>query len=293
MDQVDHKSIVELENILIAVNFSHKVTSEVLEAIKNRFNFIESAAIEAYDGEIPNFKLCEQDPFTRLSILCFKLIELKQNYNANPIPESVFIDSVADLKLRQELYFDETKSFGLSIDDSIWLRHLFNMHLFKLNSLQFQIFEMKYLEKELLGEEYMVFSKEQKESLPADSPVINVHIQDSADLSPIEVEKSFRLALVFFNKHYPTYKFKAFVCYSWLLYSKNKNLLAENSNILKFVENFTIISEVQDQKQALESMYGKSNIAKDYYPMDTSLQRMAFLNLNYLGYACGIIEIEA
>ena len=44
MDQVDHKSIVELENILIAVNFSHKVTSEVLEAIKNRFNFINNVS---------------------------------------------------------------------------------------------------------------------------------------------------------------------------------------------------------------------------------------------------------
>ena len=144
MDPIDHQSIVELNKILNTVNFHHKVTSEVLEAIRNKYSFIGSAAIEAYTGEIPNFKLCEQDPFTRFAILCFKLLELKQNYNVNQLPESVFFDSVADLKLRQELYFEETNSIGLSIDDSIWLRHLFNMKLFKLNSLQFQIFEMKY-----------------------------------------------------------------------------------------------------------------------------------------------------
>ena len=149
------------------------------------------------------------------------------------------------------------------------------------------------MDQELLGEEYMIFSKEQKESLPTDSPVINVHIQNSADLSPIEVEKSFRLALAFFNKYYPAYKFKAFICYSWLLYSKNKNLLSENSNILTFAENFRIISEVQDQEQAIECIYGKSNIEKGYYPMDTSLQRKAFPNFNQLGYACGIIEMKA
>ena len=293
MDQTNDKFIAELNTILKKINFHPKTISSVLEDITNNYDFIGSAAIEAYAGEIPNFKICEQDPFTRLAILCFKLIELKQNYNAHHIPEAVFFDSIQDLKLRQDLYFEETKSVGLSIDDSTWLRHLFNMHLFKLNSLQFQIFEMKYLDQELLGEEYMVFSKQQKERLPVDSPVINVHIQNSADLSPIEVKKSLQLALDFFAKYYPAYKFKAFICYSWLLYSKNKNLLADNSNILKFAENFTIISEVQDPEQAIENIYGKSNVEKDYYPMNTSLQRKAFPNLDQLGYACGIIEIKA
>lgn len=291
MDKLNEINIIELKTILNRLNLDNKVLKEILDFISNNLDLICSVAIEAYDGEIPDFKICERDSFTRLSIICFKLIELKKEYKIKGISDLVFFDTIQDIKLRQEIYYDKNKKTGLSKDDCIWFRHLFSMHIFKLNTLQFQLFNMIYLDKEFIGEEYMTFSKEQKERLPIDSPVINVHIQVSADLNPIEVKKSFSIALKFFQKYYPTHKFKAFVCYSWLLYSKNKNLLKQNSNIIKFATNFHIISEVQDDEQAIENIYGKHYTKKEDYPVDTSLQRNVLLYPNNLGYACGIIEI--
>ncbi len=51
-----------------------------------------------------------------------------------------------------------------------------NVSIFKISSLQFQPFEMIYLDEETIGEPYMAFTKEQKESLPNGLPVINCHI---------------------------------------------------------------------------------------------------------------------
>jgi hypothetical protein len=246
-------------------------------------------AKEAYDGEIPDFKLYKRKPFTRLIVVCFKLIDLEQRYRNKGIPDQIFVDTIQDVKLRQELYFKKTGIIGLDKEDVIWFRHLFNMHIFKLNGLQFQLFHMIYLDRETIGEEYMVFSQEQKVKLPVGTPVINVHIQCFANISPEVCDQSFSLASDFFHKFFPEHEFKAFICYSWLLFSGNQGLIDKQSNILKFAHRFEIISEVNDNEQAIHNIYGKRYRKKANYPMKTSLQKSAIKQLNHLGYACGVI----
>jgi len=291
MEKGNEIKIQELETILYRLNLSNKVLEEVLDYIRNKFNFIDLAAIKAYDGEVPNFTICKHRPFTRLSIVCFKLIVLKQEYKNKGIPESIFFDTIQDIRLRQELYYEENKKIGLSKDDVIWFRHLFNMHIFKLNTLQFQLFNMIYLDKDSIGEEYMTFREEQKDKLPPGSPVVNIHIQRNADLNPVEVEKSLNIALDFFQEYYPEHGPKAFVCYSWLLYSGNQKLLDKDSNIIKFAKRFEIISEVQDDKQAIQNIYGKRFRKKKDYPANTSLQQNALIYPKCLGMSCGVIYI--
>lgn len=291
MEKENEEKIHELINILCKLNLDNEAIQEILDYIRSKFNFIDSAAIKAYDGEIPNFIICKHKPFTRLAIVCFKLTDLKQRYKNKGIPDSIFFDTIQDVKLRQELYYEKNRKIGLSKDDVIWFRHLFNMHIFKLNALQFQLFHMIYLDNESIGEEYMTFSKEQKEQLPPGTPVINTHIQRYADLNPIEVEKSFNIALNFFPKYYPEHRFKAFICYSWLLYSRNQRLLNKDSNIIKFAKKFEIISEVQDDEQAIQNIYGKRFRRKKDYPTDTSLQRNVLVYPKCLGKGCGVIYI--
>lgn len=291
MEKENEFKIHELKTVLCRLNLNNEVLEEVLDYISDKFNFINSAAMKAYDGEVPNFMICKHKPFTRLAIVCFKLIDLKQRYRNKGIPDSIFFDTIQDVKLRQELYYEKNIKIGLSKDDVIWFRHLFNMHLFKLNTLQFQLFHMIYLDKESIGEEYMTFSKEQKEKLPPGSPVVNIHIQRYADLNSVEVEKSLNIAFDFFQKYYPKHKFKALICYSWLLYSGNQKLLHKDSKIIKFAKKFEIISEVQDDKQSIQNIYGKRFRKKKDYPVNTSLQRNAQIYPKCMGRGCGVIYI--
>ena len=76
-----------------------------------------------------------------------------------------------------------------------------NVAIFKIGSLQFQPFQMIYLDAETIGEPYMSFTEEQKKSLPEGTPVLNCHIQQGADLSPESVDFSFRMAKEFFMEH--------------------------------------------------------------------------------------------
>lgn len=173
----------------------------------------------------------------------------------------------------------------------IWFRHLEHGVLFKLGTLQFQLFRMVYLDEAGCGEAYMSFSEEQKQRLPPESPVLNVHVQAGADLTGEAVANSFRRADVFFQTYFPEHKARVFLCYSWLLYPDLRALLPPESRIAQFAQNFTIISQVPDPEEALERIYGKRRPRKADCLQETSLQRAALNRRDCLGYACGILEI--
>lgn len=281
-----------LLEILKELKMECTVSEKIVNYITKNHSFIEKASKEAYEGENPSFKICKRKPFTRLVIACYKLVELKNIFQERGLPKEVFIDTIGDITLRQEIYKQETGALGLSMNDVIWLRHLYNVHIFKLNTLQFQLFHMLYLDEETTGEEYMNFTQEQKNLLPSNVPVINVHIQKNADLSQESIEKSFSLAKEFFPKYFPEHEYKAFLCYSWLLYSGNRQLLNEDSNIVKFAAKFDIISEIKDNEQAVARIYGKKYRCRADYPQNTSLQKNALAHLDNLGYACGVIFLN-
>ena len=135
----------------------------------------------------------------------------------------------------------------------------------------------------------MSFAPRQKKRLPPGAPVLNVHIQEGADLSPAAVDRSFERAEAFFRAYFPHDRYEAFICYSWLLYPGIAGLLAPGSNILAFASRFTIVGEVRDDAQAIERIFGRRRRAKRDYPQRTSLQRAALLHWSSLGYACGVI----
>ncbi len=280
----------ELESILNKMNFSIDVKTKILYYVKMNEEFVINVSNESYEGDIPNFLICKRKPFTRLVVVVYKLVELKNRYDNLGIPEDIFYDTVSDITLRQEIYFDNKACIGLSKNDVIWFRHLFNMVIFKLGTLQFQIFHMIYLDEDVVEGGYMKFDSAQKEKLSSGAPVINVHIQKDADISPTACDNSFEKAENFFSKYFPKHNYKAFICYSWLLYSGNQKLLNQNSNILNFAKRFEIISEINDKEEAIGRIYGNNYRKKSDFPQKTALQKNALNNFNNLGYACGIIN---
>ena len=246
----------------------------------------------AYMGDAPDFPICRLHPLGRLAVIIWKLAEIQRKYEERGTSPEIITDTFSDITLRQRLFYQNTGKVGLSRADCVWLRHLANAQIFKLGVLQYQPTRMYYLENHEDGRPFFVISEAQKARLPAGMPVLNVHIQAGADLDPERVIESLRLANDFFAQFFPDTRFKAMVCYSWLLHSGLKDLLPQDSRILRFAENFDVISETGDRTQAVERIFGKRHRRKADYPQQTSLQRAALRDFSKLGYSLGVIYLD-
>ena len=251
-----------------------------------------SLAESAYESETRDFPICRLHPLGRLAILVWKLAEIRRRYEALSVNPEIIADTFNDITLRQRLYHQSTGKVGLSRADCVWLRHLANAQIFKLGVLQYQVWEMFYLETYEDGRSFFTISEAQKTRLPAGTPVLNVHIQTGAELKPERVAESIQMARDFFKEVLPGTRFRAMVCYSWLLHSGLQNLLPPGSRILRFAKNFEVISESGDNKQAVERIFGRFYRHKADFPQQTSLQRAAYRDLSKLGYSLGIIYLD-
>lgn len=247
---------------------------------------IVETAKTAYLGEEFNYNLCSRRPLTRLTVVTFLLLSKYDAYKEKGISDYIIFDTFRDVSLRAELYYRRTGSAGLSKEDVIWFRHIMNVKIFKIGVLQFQPFEMIYLDEETTGEPYMTYQTEQKRSLPKGAPVINCHIQYGADLDLRAVLQSLRKAWEFFQVYYPDIRFQAFLCWSWLLYPPMTEHLPRHSRIRRFAEQFEIIGSCDDTRQAMENLF-EDGKPKSHSRM-TTLQHMAIDHKEWFGFACGV-----
>ena len=277
-----------LETLLPKLEFAHGMEDAVRREISRDPERIRRLAAEAYQGEDFDFHLCGSEPLTRLAVITGLLTEKYDAYREKGAPGDVIFETFKDVTLRAGLYWEKTGEAGLSKDDVIWFRHIMNINIFKLGTLQFQPFEMIYLDEETLGEPYMSFMQEQKERIPAGSLVINCHIQHGADLDAKMTGRSLEEAGRFFTECVPVAPFRAFLCYSWLLYPPMVTRLPPDSRIRQFAERFMVIGCCADSGQALENLFDGR---KEPLAGGTSLQKMALEHPEWFGFACGVIEL--
>jgi|JMBV01.1.fsa_nt_gb hypothetical protein len=286
-------SHAELEQSMADLALPDELNASLLAYLTQRKDMISLAARaydESYKDNSGAFDIMRRKPFTRLAIICALLPGLRQRFIDAGIPRQVWLDSIDDIRLRARLYFEKTGKVGLSKNDARWLRHLMGFKLFKIGSLQFQPFEMLYLDKEGIGRDIMRFTETQKLRLPPGMPVLNTHIQHGADLRPEALRATFAQARDFFRRYFPSQDFKAFISYTWLLYPGLNEVLPAESRILQFAEMWDIVSVVDDKTQALERIFGGRRRRKADYPQESSLQRLALRHMDALGYALGMKE---
>ena len=260
----------------------------VEDAVRGRLfdPHISEKAFDAYKGDNFDFALCRRMPLTRLTVITFLLRQKYGQYKEKGVSDGIIFDTFRDVSLRAALYHERMGKVGLGKEDVIWFRHVMNVGIFKIGVLQFQPFEMIYLDEETVGERYMKFSPEQKAALPGGTPVVNCHIQRGADIEYNKVCRSMDDARKFFRAVFPDVSFRAFLCYSWLLYPKMTEQLPADSNIRRFASLFSVIGECDDSAQALENLFGAKKTEPE--SAKTSLQKLAAENIASFGYACGI-----
>ena len=152
---------------------------------------------------------------------------LEEKYKLMGIDEPVLFATLRDIvnwtkvwsEIKGELYLGET----------YWLRNHMEMKIFTLGRLQFCFGKA---ERDIL--EY---------NIAKGDDILEIHIPDGDRLDENECRKSLSMAKDFFAKYFPQYNYKRFTCHSWLLASELKDIINEESNIIKFQKMFDIISE--------------------------------------------------
>ncbi len=245
---------------------------------------------QPYHKEVEDNPLLDLSPTERLFSSLVELLDLKDNYLNRGIPLKYLYESIYDLSFRLERYYGNNGIYGLSERDLRWLVPLFKAEIFDLGSLRFQRSWFSFKEIERDGYDFMPLSDKWKRRFPEGTPVITIHILKDTDLSRDRIDEAFALARDFFESYFSEHEYEVFVCRTWLLYPKTRDILSEDSNIASFSKRFNVIATNQNTKQALDRIYGTSDMEEiEAMEKTSSLEEVAFKNLDKLGVAAGIV----
>lgn len=277
-------------NILKQAKFSNEFIKYVHNTFPKDYKMMDNEPYEMGYLENPMLDLNAEE---RMLESLAQLLHLKRTYMDKGIPLLHLYESIFDLSYRVERYYKNHGMYGLSDRDIRWLTSLYRAKIFDVGSLRFEISNFSYEEIERSGHQYMPLSNRWKDRLPEGTPIITIHILKDTDFRPEKVNESFEQAIEFFEKYFPEHNYKAFVCRTWLLYEPTQDLLGEDSNIVSFSRRFEIIAENENKKQALERIYGTSDLDEiEQMDKNSSLQKIAYRNLEKIGESAGIIYKE-
>ena len=196
------------------------------------------------------------------------------------ISEQIFRDTMMDLKfkLTECKLVKGVRGFFAAL----WFPGFFRLKRFALGRLQFEIINF--------GKHY----DGSYGDLTPETRVINIHIpRDGAPLSPEAVDAALFAAREFYRAE--TDGNGIFVCYSWLLFPENADILPPHTNIHKFMKRFEIIrSGTYKDNIDLWRLFDTDEKHPDRLPADTSARRAYIDHLKRggkTGWGYGILRL--
>ena len=104
------------------------------------------------------------------------------------------------------------------------------------------------------------------------SKVINVHIpRTGKPLDKESCDKSYAMARKFFKEQVG--ENCPFVCYSWLLYPENKQILPPHTNTYRFMSEYDIIGWDNNDGEDLWRLFDTEERNPDKLPADSTMRR--------------------
>jgi hypothetical protein len=207
---------------------------------------------------------------------------LRERYAEKGIDEEIFWKSIEDMHWKLLECKECEGVWGTFVPG--WYRGFFDMTRFGLGRFQFEEtgFDADYYEK--CG---VVLKRGDK--------VYNFHIPSAGPLTDEKRIDSYKQAYQFFGGK--DGEPMAFVCGSWLLYDGHREFLPENSNILRFMDDFDIIRSQEREKFSDGwRVFGRySDGPVDDLPEDTSIRRAFKQRLQQgkpTGYGYGVILFD-
>lgn len=207
------------------LNFPSQLDAEFYNAL-NTIPISDAVTVEEYG------RGCKDGKRNLLSYL-YMCEKAANEARERGIPEEILLDTLADVvtwcitwtNVKGELYLGELG----------WLwRHL-KLKIFRLGRLQFCMAKAK--------------DDIPKYGIKIGDNVMEIHIPAGESLTPENCNDSLSRAKEFFAKYYPEFEYTVFTCHSWLLDDALKEILPEESGIIRFGNMFDKVGE--DESLAL------------------------------------------
>lgn len=186
---------------------------------------------------------------------------LKRYYQEAGYSEEIWFTTMCDLKYKMNECKEVYGIVGTSVPE--WYARFYKLERFGFGKLQFEVvpFRREYAKNGVV--------------LKPDSRVINVHIpRTGTKLDRESMNVSYKMAAEFFQEILGDEPV-VFVCYSWLLYPKNIEVLSDKSNLYAFISDYEIIEveQYEDYRDVwrLFDVHYDGNV--DHLPQNTSLRR--------------------
>jgi len=227
-----------------------------------------SKAAAAYEKLTTTFAE-DQAKIKELSCFLVSACRTYEKYREKGISEKIYFDTMKCFPR----YIGETKVIkgDYEFDRGFWTYRQSSMSLFRLGQLEFE------MRKDEEG-----------------NNVVAVHIPSDAKLTDANVDESLSMAEEFFAKYYPDFADCEYTCYSWLLAPKLKELLGEDSNIVRFQNRFHVHTEDREPLSVLEWVFKvKNDTPFADLPENTSLQRKTkalLLQGDNVGIGIGVLK---
>ena len=248
--------------------YEHSYDVDYLAALDSIRELSYRADIHEYTGAL-------------LLFLCYTRA-LRRYYREAHISDSIFLDSMLDLRYKLDECLCVYGIAGSFV--AKWFAGFFKLERFALGRLQFEIIPF--------GAEYDIAGIH----LTPETKVINVHIPRTGErLDHGRVLASYAMARDFYRPMLGDNV--AFVCTSWLLFPRHREILNDGSNLLLFMNDYEIISSGEyngygEVWRLFDRMYDGD---VDHLPMDSSLRRAyaeLIRNGEKTGWGRGLLILE-
>lgn len=270
-----NSDFMDIELLANKINLNSELKNKVLSLVERDRAKLISLCKKA-DND--NFKsVFTKNDIIKLAVALLYSVEFTYpKYQKAVISDEIYFETMKDIAV----WCENNNNKGLK--NLPWIKNHLNFELFKIGRLQFQIYKC---DNRTLNYDLLPFNFGEN--------LIYVHIPQGEKLAYAECVNSLKNAKRFFGEYFPNYDFDYFFCESWLLYGENWQFMNSSSNILQFSTLFDLVYSVEDDRQAIERIFGKRKIIKSKYEEKTTLQRNAkrfMQNGGKLGVGIGILN---
>lgn len=199
-----------------------------------------------------------------LACLLLAAARAHEEYVRLGIPEEVFADTMHCFPRFVKEHRALTGKWDF--DHGWWAWRATSLRLFRIGALEYEL-------------------------ISGEKRALSLHIPSDASLDPEACRSSHGEARAFFAAHFPAYARAPVVCGSWLLHPALKELLGEESNIVRFQSLFDIVRVDEDDISYRAFVFRRTDGDIADYPENTTLQRRLkehLLRGGHMGSALGI-----